>query len=164
MSDHIFLVCHDCNSGSSSPVSLAGNPFSLGSVQRTVLVEGSKLMNRGQLAVLLTHLGNTPDEVASTLRAHGIQGVRNTARFLNPLVRYLHSEIGWDGVKLDVMQVDRVRLIFGDGRQEEASLPEPASRFLRDFNRGAYPQLEVFLNGPHAVGDREAKQVTSEVF
>ena len=39
---------------------------------------------------MLVDLGNTPDEVADTLRASGITGVRNTVRFLNPIVRFAH--------------------------------------------------------------------------
>ena len=40
-----------------------------------------------ELARILKELGNTADEVAAALQAKGIKGVRNTARFLNPLVR-----------------------------------------------------------------------------
>ena len=91
---------------------------------------------------LLASLGNDPDEVASILNAHGIQGVRNAVRFLNPLVRYLQGQMRLASASVDVMQVDRVRLIFGDGKKEEAVLPEPVRLFLDAFNKGAYPELE----------------------
>jgi len=38
---------------------------------------------------VLANLGASADDVAAKLRARGIQGVRNTGRFLNPIVRYL---------------------------------------------------------------------------
>jgi hypothetical protein len=95
------------------------------------------------LAALLAQLGSTADEVAATFKAHGILGVRNTARFLNPLNRYLLKQISQAGLNLDVMQMDRVRLVFENGQTEEAILPEPVLQFLEAFNQGAYPELQL---------------------
>jgi hypothetical protein len=90
---------------------------------------------------LLTGLGRTPDEVASTFKTHGIVGVRHTVRFLNPLVRYLRSQLPPDAFDMDVIQRDRVRRTFGDGRKEEVLIPEPVRQFLDVFNNGGYPDL-----------------------
>jgi hypothetical protein len=100
-------------------------------------------MDHTPLSSLLAGLGNTPDEVASILKTHGIRGVPNTARFLNPLVRYLESQILLDCISLDVMQVDRVRLVFRDGKKEETIIPEAVRQFLDAFNNGAYPELTM---------------------
>ena len=76
------------------------------------------------------------------MKANGVQGVRNTVRFLHPLVRYLQSQLRVDA-SLDLMQRDRLRLTFGNGREEEAILPEAARQFMDGFDRGAYPELEL---------------------
>ena len=100
-------------------------------------------LDRPSLTALLTRLGNSPDEVASTLKGGGIRGIRNAARFFNPLVRYLHGQIGTRALTIDVMQWDRVRVLFDDGSQEEALLPSAILLFLDAFNRGAYPELHL---------------------
>src|SRR5262245_47458012 len=55
---------------------------------------------------LLKRLGQTADAVAQTLDAEGIRGVRNTARFLNPIVRLIHMWVGDDTLHMDVMRGD----------------------------------------------------------
>jgi hypothetical protein len=93
---------------------------------------------------LLDQLGATPDEVAATLRAQGTQGVRNAVRFLNPVVRYLAGQIRVDAYGLDVMEGDRVRLSYGDGRpKEEAPISDAVRQFLDRFDRGQYLDLEL---------------------
>jgi len=42
-----------------------------------------------EVSRLLQQLGDTPDTVAATFRTHKVQGVRNAARYLNPIVRYV---------------------------------------------------------------------------
>lgn len=96
-----------------------------------------------QMEKLLNMLGAAPDDVAATLQAHGIQGVRNAVRTLNPVVRYLSSQIRVDAFGLDVMQGDRVRLTLANGKKEETVIPEAVSQFLDAFNRGKYPELEL---------------------
>ena len=87
-------------------------------------------------------LGKTPDEVADSLRARGIKGVRNTARFLNPIVRYassmMHNTYG-----IDITRGDRLRIVFADGQATEIAVPEAVQRFLDLFHRGQYPDLEM---------------------
>jgi hypothetical protein len=94
------------------------------------------------LAHLIAELGTTPDEVASALRKKAIQGVRNTARFLNPVVRYVQSVIRVDALSVDVMTPGAIRLRT-NGSAEVAVLPKPVASFLEAFNGGKYPDLEL---------------------
>ena len=57
---------------------------------------------------MLDELGGTPDAVAEVLRAAGIRGVRNTVRFLNPVVRYARKFLP-DAQGIDLIQGDRLR-------------------------------------------------------
>jgi hypothetical protein len=98
-------------------------------------------MDLSTITSLLTALGSTPDEVASTFKTHGIAGVPHAVRFLNPLVRYLRNHVPPDAFDMDVLKRHRVRLAFGDGRNEEVPIPEPVRLFLDEFNAGAYPDL-----------------------
>ena len=91
---------------------------------------------------MLDELGNTPDEVATALRRLGIKGVRNTVRILNPIVRYATAHLtGAYGI--DLIRGDRLRIIFADGREDEIAVPEAVLRFLDNFHRGQYPDLEM---------------------
>ena len=91
---------------------------------------------------MLEELGNTPDAVANTLRASGIKGVRNTVRFLNPVVRYAHTRAA-DVYGIDLIQGDRLRIVFANGSVTEEAVPDPVLRFLDAFHRGQYPDLEM---------------------
>jgi hypothetical protein len=91
---------------------------------------------------MLDELGATPDEVADALRAKGIQGVRNTVRFLNPIVRYAHTRFT-DVYGIDLIQGDRMRIEFAGGRVTEIAVPEAVLRFLDGFHDGRYPDLEM---------------------
>jgi hypothetical protein len=84
----------------------------------------------------------TPDEVADSLRARGIKGVRNTVRILNPIVRYV-SALRPDAQVIDLIQVDRLRIVFASGEVTEVAVPEPVLQFLVMFHRGEYPDLEM---------------------
>jgi hypothetical protein len=87
-------------------------------------------------------LGMTPDAVASALRTRGVRGVRNTARFLNPIVRYAHTKVS-DATSIDLMGGDRLRIVFANNEVRELAVPEPVLRFLDGFHRGEYPDLEL---------------------
>lgn len=100
-------------------------------------------MSPGQLDHILGSLGSSAEQVADTLQAAGVRGVRNAARFLNPIVRYGMSRVTVDALSLDVMMPDILRLIFHDGTKEEAPLPLAVRQFLEAFNRGEYPGLEM---------------------
>ncbi len=91
---------------------------------------------------MLDELGNTPDEVADALRAHGITGVRNTVRFLNPIVRYVHSKLS-DVYGIDIIQGDKLRIVFANCGEREVAVPGPVLRFLDGFHQGRYPDLEM---------------------
>jgi hypothetical protein len=36
-----------------------------------------------------------------------------------------------------------LRIVFAEGRVEEVAVPEPVLRFLENFHRGQYPELEM---------------------
>lgn len=91
---------------------------------------------------MLDALGYSPDEVAESLRSAGIRGVRNTVRFLNPVVRYARTFLP-DAQGIDLIQGDRLRIIFANGSVSEVAVPEPVLRFLDAFHRGQYPDLEL---------------------
>lgn len=91
---------------------------------------------------MFDELGTTPDAVANALRALGIQGVRNTVRFLNPVVRYAHTRTpAANGI--DIILGDRLRMVFANGDVQEVAVPDAVLRFLDDFHRGRYPDLEM---------------------
>jgi hypothetical protein len=104
-------------------------------------------MDQGQMAKLLSELGATPDEVAASLKASGVRGIRNAARTLNIIVRHVQGRIRVDAWALDMMLGDRLRLTLGDGRRVEAVIPVPVLVFLDGFNRGEYPELELPPDG-----------------
>ncbi len=92
----------------------------------------------------LQQLGITPEEVASALRWRGVQGVRNTVRQLNPVVRYLQSLMSPDGSRLCIVAGNTLRMMYADGRiAHEVLLPDAVIAFLAAFHRGAYPDLEL---------------------
>ena len=91
------------------------------------------------VAQRLHSLGNTADEVAAALRAKGVRGTPNTIRHLNPIVRYIQTEIA---ARCDVRVVDKKLTIqFPDGRHQEVPIPQPITDFLDAFNQGQYPDL-----------------------
>src|SRR5947209_6021158 len=95
------------------------------------------------LGSILQRLGNAADEIAVSLRAAGIKGSRNTARFLNPLVRYCQTYLHVDHYALDVMQRGVMRISLPDEAPVNVPLPMPVVEFLDAFNRGLYPDLEL---------------------
>ncbi len=97
-----------------------------------------------ELRTVLERLGGTADEVAATVRVKGVQGVRNTVRVLNPVVRYVQNALRKDNLDLDVMTGKTIRVNSGSTvRKEEVALPEAVRQFLDAFNRGDYPDLEL---------------------
>jgi hypothetical protein len=91
---------------------------------------------------MFEELGTTPDEVANALRARGIQGVRNTVRFLNPLVRYA-TTLFPDAKAIDIILGDRLRIEFANHSSKLVVVPPPVLEFLEEFHRGGYPDLEM---------------------
>ena len=110
-------------------------------------VHMARLIDQAQMAKLLDLMGTTPDEVANTLKAGGVRGVRNAARFLNIIVRYIQGRIRIEARSLDMTAGDKLRMILGNVSgtflKIEAGIPEPVRLFLDAFNRGHYPDLEL---------------------
>ena len=96
-----------------------------------------------ELGRLLADLGSNADEVATALRERGVQGVRNTARFLNPIVRLSQSFLCDESITFDVMRPGVLRLTYLNGTTSELPLPAPVQQFLCNFGRGAYPDIEL---------------------
>ena len=78
---------------------------------------------------MFEELGQTPDEIAASLRTRGIDGVRNAVRFLNPIVRYASSLIP-DVYGIDLILVDRLRIEFASKRVREVEVPAAVLEFL----------------------------------
>jgi hypothetical protein len=97
------------------------------------------------ISLLIDNLGNSADEIAETLAYKRSQGVRNTVRFLNPLVRHLQNEFQvefGERAFMDVIKGDILRIAFLNGEKAEVSLSDAAVDFLDAFDRGEYPELE----------------------
>jgi hypothetical protein len=95
---------------------------------------------------MLKALGKTADEVASALRSQGIQGVPNTIRFLNPIVRYVQGQV--TDVRSAHLVNNDLTIDFADGRVQREALPPAVADFLDAFNRGHYPDLILPLAMP----------------
>lgn len=100
------------------------------------------LFDDNALSQVLIGLGSSVAEIAAALQSKQIQGVRNTVRFFNPIVRYVQRELQASNSDLDVIQPDTLRMTLPD-RTREAKLPSPVREFIDAFNRGDYPELEL---------------------
>lgn len=95
---------------------------------------------------ILADLGATADDVAASLGARGVKGVRNAARQLNIVVRYVQSQLKEDVASVDLTQGSVLRVVMGSGRPTEfAAVPPSVAEFLNLFNDGGYPHLELPL-------------------
>jgi hypothetical protein len=94
-----------------------------------------------ELSDVLHGMGADADDIANSLRTAGVHGVRNTARFLNPIVRFCQSRLS-EKCKLDVMQRGILRIALPE-QAREVALPSAVIAFLDAFDRGAYPDLEL---------------------
>jgi hypothetical protein len=94
------------------------------------------------VARMLQDLGNTADDVAAVLRARKIQGVRNTVRMLNPIVRYIGGLVS-ETRDIDLIEAGTLRLTFRNGVIERVALPGAVRAFLDAFNASAYPDIEL---------------------
>jgi hypothetical protein len=100
---------------------------------------------------MLSELGETPDQVANVFRVLGIKGIRNTVRFLNPVVRYAHCLVK-NAIGIDIILGDRLRICIADGSSREVDVPRAVLQFLDRFHRGDFPDLELEV-GPDGVID-----------
>jgi hypothetical protein len=99
--------------------------------------------SEADLGQILARLGASADEVAASLLKNGTKGIRNTVRFLNPIVRFVQRELHVDDFAPDLMQPNILRMTLPDGTTEQVALPQPVQAFLEAFNRGEYPNLEL---------------------
>lgn len=92
----------------------------------------------------LRALGDTSNEVAESMRSVGVQGVRNTVRTLNPVVRYLATKNLRPVSDIDLTSPQALRFVSTvTGKPRQIILPPPVIEFLIEFNRGDYPDLEL---------------------
>ncbi len=104
-----------------------------------------------ELSVLtqaLLELGTDSESVKAMLQAHGINGVRNTVRYLNPIVRFTQLRLKLDDYALAVTHGDSMptyllHITLPSGAKASVPFPEPVKDFLDRFNAGAYPELEM---------------------
>lgn len=92
-------------------------------------------------ASIFDAVGTTPDEVASTLRSYGIRGMRNSARYFNPVVQYAYRQLGNLALHIDVKS-GTVLTVTSGTVTKEMPLPPAVISFLVMFNDGKYPELE----------------------
>jgi len=90
---------------------------------------------------MFDELGQTADQVAKSLRARGIRGVRRAARILNPIVRYACRFMP-DAIELQVVRGRKLRIVSPGGTIDLILLPAPVIDFLKEFNRGRFLDLE----------------------
>jgi hypothetical protein len=96
-----------------------------------------------ELGLALAALGASADEVAATLRAEHIRGVRHTARFMNPLIVFVEATFTLLPLSAEILDDETLRIKLSDGAVVDAPLLRPIREFLEAFNRGAYADLEI---------------------
>lgn len=112
---------------------------------RTLSKRGERIgVHTSQAEEILKGAGDSCDQVAETLHAHGVQGVRNAVRLLNPIVRLLQKSMP-PSVLMDLMNQESLRMTMPDGTKEESPVPQPVVDFLNAFNDGKYPALEMVV-------------------
>jgi hypothetical protein len=90
----------------------------------------------------LEEMGSTPEQVAATVRAAGVHGVRDSTSFMSPVVRCLNRSLNIGG-RLEVGAGGAVLRLLYEGKLREVPLPMPVQVFLDGFHRGLYPDLET---------------------
>ena len=80
---------------------------------------GGAMNEPHDLGKTLEKMGTSADEVAATLRAADVQGVRNTVAGLNPIVQFIRNTLHLPKLEADVMSGKTLH-INGVGGQEVA--------------------------------------------
>jgi hypothetical protein len=103
-----------------------------------------------QVSEILVALGDTPDQVAGTLRANGCRGYR-IGNFPSPLQRYLYRHFDGGAILLihsvSDMAPDCIQLCLAKGGSAPIPLPSAVKGFLAAFGKGKYPDLELNQKG-----------------
>jgi hypothetical protein len=96
-----------------------------------------------KLTSLLQEMGNTTDEVAARLKDSGCLGSRSElAAYYNPVVRYLYRS--YDQGHLMLAPGGRaVQVHAKDGQLHQVPIPPAVWEFLREFQAGGHPDLEL---------------------
>lgn len=97
----------------------------------------------------LKSLGSTSKEVAANLRLYGIKGIIES-NYNCPILNAIYKACPdyWPGLKIIVGYYDENRkevkyyATLNDDQICDPTLPEPVQKFIADFDRGAYPDLE----------------------
>lgn len=95
----------------------------------------------GKIMRAVAGLGTTPDEIAETLAAEGLVGVRSTGNEC-PVARYVRKHFGAYGVSIVVAGEEKffVGATVG-GWVAERPTPVQVREFMQNFDQGRYPQL-----------------------
>ncbi len=88
----------------------------------------------------LLALGNTPDEVAASLDAEGIKGLRFRAQDC-PIANYLRHIYPEATTCLVGSDRATVKVDVYEDNSESVQLPEAVIHFIADFDLGKYPNL-----------------------
>lgn len=93
----------------------------------------------------LAALGNTPNEIAMTLRMQGIKGKRKSKRY-GVISNAINTQCrGWGGLKILGKQDSNgdfhYRATYGDLQIIDPRLPQVVQDFLGLFDQGKYPEL-----------------------
>ena len=78
-----------------------------------------------ELARILKELGNSADEVAASLQAKGVKGVRKYRKGLESHRAYVQGQVKVDAPGLDVIKGDRLRFFFHHQKKRGRSFPSP---------------------------------------
>jgi hypothetical protein len=98
-------------------------------------------MDREQVTRLFNELGTTADEVAVNLNTKGIKGIPNvgcSCPISNYLAACLHERI--HATKYQLLPIDPVTK-NADWRSWQIQLPDAVVQFIRNFDRGLYPEM-----------------------
>lgn len=105
-------------------------------------------------------LGDTEEKIAESLRKAGIKGRRSSEQCCPIALSYKHTyPNGWDGLIANYSRRSkRVTLTFNDSQiiDPHATHQEALSDFMRNFDLGKYPELDLDpLPQPQSVENSE---------
>ena len=86
---------------------------------------------------------NVPHELAK----RGIQGKKNSC-YSCPIANYIYSSTSRDEVKAVLVGLTRTMTVDPAGKWTYFDSPIRIQNFIRDFDAGAYPDLDIDPEGP----------------